>query len=411
MAFGRALQLGMRHPDERRRSWRFSRNSCDHVGKLSVRNRIVVQGAMRLDVRKFRAELRCNVGERRHLFGQRIIKRVTVEEAAFSTEAGAVRVGRMRTDRNAVCYCRAHGGRHALRIARMAATRDVAARDNLQELLIVRIALTQVRIEIDVRHMRYTGYHVPAYGGNIMSVALVTGASSGIGAAIAIAFADASWEVMAAGRDESRLAEVADVSDNIATWAGELAESADCDELVADTIEEFGEIDCLVNCAGIMFRGDAIETTDDDWRDTLSVNLDVPFFLSRAATPHLQRSQGSIVNISSYWGLHADERTVAYATSKGGLIMLTKAMAKDLAGDGVSVNAICPGGVDTPMLAAAAADTDLDVDEFLGDIAENSPNGRIATPEEIAGLVLFLASDAGKHITATAIPIDGGLAA
>jgi len=244
-----------------------------------------------------------------------------------------------------------------------------------------------------------------------MSVALVTGASSGIGAAVAIAFAEAGWDVMAAGRDEGRLAEVADVSDNIATWAGELAGSEDCDELVEETIEEFDDIDCLVNSAGILLRGDATETSDEEWRDTMTVNLDVPFFLSRAATPHLINSQGSIVNISSYWGLHADARTVSYATSKGGLIMMTKAIAKDLAADGVNVNAVCPGGVDTPMLAEAAEETNLDVDDFLGLVADASPNGRIATPEEVAGLVLFLASEAGKHITGTAIPIDGGLSA
>ncbi len=244
-----------------------------------------------------------------------------------------------------------------------------------------------------------------------MSVALVTGASSGIGAAIAISFADAGWEVMAAGRDEGRLEEVADVSDKIAIWSGELSESDECDELVADTIDEFGSIDCLVNSAGILLRGDALETSDDDWRDIMTINLDVPFYMSRAALPHLQKSQGSIVNLSSYWGLQAGQRAVAYCASKGALNMLTKAMAKDVASGGVRVNAICPGGVDTPMLATAAEDAEQEVDEFLQERAEPSPNGRIATPEDIATLVLFLASDAASHITGTAIPVDGGLSA
>ncbi len=245
----------------------------------------------------------------------------------------------------------------------------------------------------------------------MMAVALVTGASSGIGAAVAIAFADAGWDVMAAGRDEGRLAEVADASDAIATWAGELAVSEDCDELVADTIEEFDTIDCLVNSAGILLRGDALETSDDDWRDTMTVNLDVPFYLSRAAIPHLIESEGSIVNVASYWGLKADPRTVAYATSKGGLILMTRAMAKDHAGDGVRINAVCPGGVDTPMLASGADEAEVEVDEFLELVADSSPNGAIATPEQVAALVVFLAGDDATHINGTAIPIDGGLLA
>ncbi len=241
-----------------------------------------------------------------------------------------------------------------------------------------------------------------------MSVAVVTGASSGIGAAIAIAFAEAGWEVMAAGRDEGRLEEVADVSDSIAVWSGELSESDECDELVADAIDEFGSIDCLINCAGIFLRTDFATTTDEQWRDTLTINLDVPFYLSRAALPHLQKTQGSIVNIASNWGLKASGHAAAYCASKAALVMLSKAMALDTAADGIRVNAICPGGVDTPMLAAGAELAGQEIDDYLAEQAESSPNGRISTPEEVAGLALFLASDAATQITGVAIAIDGG---
>ena len=241
-----------------------------------------------------------------------------------------------------------------------------------------------------------------------MSVALVTGASSGIGAAIAIAFAEAGWDVMAAGRDEGRLEEVADVSERIVTWTGDLGESDDCNELIADTIDEFGELDCLVNNAGIILRGSVADTSDDDWRRTMATNLDVPFYLSRAALPYLLKSEGSIVNIASDWGLNGGERAASYCASKGGLVLLTRAMAKDHARDGLRVNAICPGDVDTPMLAAEAKTEGMDVDEYLEEACEAVPSGRVAEPEEVAALALFLASESAAHINGTAIPIDGG---
>ena len=244
-----------------------------------------------------------------------------------------------------------------------------------------------------------------------MNVVLITGASSGIGAAMAIEFAEAGWNVMAAGRDEGRLEEVADVSDKISTWAGDLVESEDCDELVSDTIDEYGAIDCLINAAGVLPRGNVEETSNEDWRDTMAINLDVPFYLSRAAMPHLLKTSGSIINMASFWGLRAGPRAMSYCVSKGGLIQLTRAMALDYAADGVRVNAICPGGVDTPMLAEGAAEADIDVDSFLAMIADGSPNKRIADPSDIAALAIFLASDSAKHITGTAIPIDGGLQA
>ena len=241
-----------------------------------------------------------------------------------------------------------------------------------------------------------------------MSVALVTGASSGIGAAIAIAFAEAGWDVMAAGRDEGRLEEVADVSERIVTWTGDLGESDDCNELIADTIDEFSELDCLVNNAGIILRGGVADTSDDDWRRTMATNLDVPFYLSRAALPYLLKSEGSIVNIASDWGLNGGERAASYCASKGGLVLLTRAMAKDHARDGLRVNAICPGDVDTPMLAAEAKTEGMDVDEYLEEACEAVPSGRVAEPEEVAALALFLAGESAAHINGTAIPIDGG---
>jgi NAD(P)-dependent dehydrogenase (short-subunit alcohol dehydrogenase family) len=241
-----------------------------------------------------------------------------------------------------------------------------------------------------------------------MSVALVTGASSGIGAATAIAFAEAGWDVMAAGRDEGRLEEVADISDNIAIWSGDLIESNDCDELIADTIDEFGSLDCLINSAGVIIRANVADTSDEDWRYTMGINLDAPFYLSRAALPHLLQSKGSIINIASEWGLKGGDRAAAYCASKGAVVQLTRAMAIDHARDGLRVNAVCPGDIDTPMLTNEADDKNIDLEDFLARAADESPNGRIGTPEEVAALILFLASDAATHITGTTIPIDGG---
>jgi NAD(P)-dependent dehydrogenase (short-subunit alcohol dehydrogenase family) len=240
-----------------------------------------------------------------------------------------------------------------------------------------------------------------------MSVVLVTGASSGIGAAIAIAFAEAGWDVMAAGRDEGRLVEVADISDNIVTWAGELEASEDCDELVADTLDEFGQLDCLVNNAGIIIRGNVADTSDDDWRNTMTINLDVPFWLSRAALPHLLGAGGSIVNIASDWGLNAATDAAAYAASKGGLVLLSKSMARDHAREGLRVNAICPGDVDTPMLAGEAEGSGLSLDEYMEEMNAAVPSGRVADPEDVAALAVFLAGDAAAHINGTAMLVDG----
>ncbi len=239
-------------------------------------------------------------------------------------------------------------------------------------------------------------------------VVLVTGASSGIGRSIARQFLDSGYHVSAAGRDAARLATLGEDRSRLETWSGDLSSPSACAALVAHCLGRWGQLDVLVNNAGIYFRRDAPATTKAEWRQTMAINLDAPFFLSRAALPHLRESSGCIINIASDWGLKAGRRAAAYCASKGGLVLLTRAMALDHASDGIRVNAICPGDVDTPMLAAEADADGLTRAQAVEQYGRSSPTGRVTRVEEVAALALFLASPAARQITGAAIPIDGG---
>ncbi|MDH4109608.1 MAG: SDR family oxidoreductase [Gammaproteobacteria bacterium] len=239
-------------------------------------------------------------------------------------------------------------------------------------------------------------------------VAIITGASSGIGTAVAESFVGAGYRVMAAGRDRNRTADLLRLGSALRTWIGDVAAVSSCSELVTVCIAEFGRLDVLVNNAGIYRRANAEGTTDADWRDTLAVNLDAPFYLSRAALPELRRTRGVILNIASDWGLVGARDAVAYCASKGGLVLMSKAMALDHAAEGVRVNAICPGDVETPMLYEGAALRGISDAEALREAEAMSPTGRVTSAAEVAALALFLASDSGAQITGAAIPIDGG---
>lgn len=242
----------------------------------------------------------------------------------------------------------------------------------------------------------------------MLKVAIITGASSGIGAATAIAFHNQGYQVVLAGRDESRLNAIAESLERSAVWAGDLINSDACDELVRFTLQTFARLDVLVNCAGVIHRFTAEHTTNAQWENTMAVNLNAPFYLSRAALPHMKPAGGSIINIASDWGLQGGELAAAYCASKGGLVLLTKAMALDHARDKIRVNAICPGDVDTPMLEIEAKQRGKDYVSAMLENNADSPTGRITLPEEVAALCLYLASDVAAQITGTAIPIDGG---
>ena len=244
-------------------------------------------------------------------------------------------------------------------------------------------------------------------------VILVTGATSGMGAASAIALAKEGATVMLFGRDivranqvKKRIVERGGVADIV---IGDITQSIAAKEAVQTTLDHFGRLDGLVNAAGIIYRGTAPQTSDENWRVSMSTNVDGTFFMSRAAVQAM--SGGSIVNFASTCGLVGAAGLTAYCVTKGAVVQLTRAMALDHAKQNVRVNAVCPGAVDTPMLVSGHERTGATKDQVFDNNLVSIPQRRIPDASEIADLVVFLCSDKSQHITGTAIPIDGGYTA
>jgi meso-butanediol dehydrogenase/(S,S)-butanediol dehydrogenase/diacetyl reductase len=242
---------------------------------------------------------------------------------------------------------------------------------------------------------------------------LVTGGTSGIGRAVAEAFGRSGAAVMINGRSENRGNAVRDSiraeGGRAEFLPGDVTDSDFCNTLVRGTAERFGGLDILINSAGIIHHAIAEETTDEQWRDTFAVNVNGTFFCCRAAIPVMrERGGGVIVNIASDAGLSGSPHLVAYCASKGAVIQMTRAMAIDHGGHDIRVVALCPGDVDTPMLRKEFADRGLDAEEGLRQSAESVPLERVCAPEEVATLALYIASDAARFMTGTAVALDGG---
>jgi NAD(P)-dependent dehydrogenase (short-subunit alcohol dehydrogenase family) len=228
-------------------------------------------------------------------------------------------------------------------------------------------------------------------------VALVSGAASGIGRAVAVRLAGEGAVVVSCDRAESAEGLVCDVRDADA-----------CAATVATVLDRHGQLDILANVAGIGISRLIGQLTPDEWRDVIDVNLTGTFLLSQSALPALLETKGTIVNMGSVAGMRATPYNAAYCASKGGVIMLTKSMALELAQAGVRVNAVCPASVDTPFLRNFQLPEGADMALLT---RASSPMGRLIDPDEVAGAVAYLASDDAATISGTTLVIDGAATA
>ncbi len=241
-------------------------------------------------------------------------------------------------------------------------------------------------------------------------VVLITGAASGMGAASAREFAALGAQVVIVDRNLDLAKKVAAEIGADPPFVGDVSDSAFCKRVVENVIEKHKQLDVLINCAGIIVRADAQGTTDEKWQKVMGVNVNGVFFMSREAIgPMKKQGGGAIINFGSIWGSVGAEGVVAYCASKGAVHQITRAMALDHVKDGIRINAICPGEVDTPMLRSER--TSPITDEDLQKLADTVPMGRLADPAEIAKVVVFLASDAASYVTGSMMTVDAGFTA
>ena len=232
--------------------------------------------------------------------------------------------------------------------------------------------------------------------------ALVTGAAGGIGKAIVKALTDAGATIAATD------VHLENIPCNAAI-TGDLTDPAHCDALPAKAREALDGLDIVINNAGVIRRGVITDSTDDDYVQSMAVNVEAPFRICRAAIPILAANGGgAIVNVSSCWGVRPGPNHPLYCMSKAALASMTQCLGHDHAHQGIRVNAVCPNEVDTPMLRSGFSARGIDPETAIDDLNRSVPLGHIAQPEEIADVVLFLASDQSRYMCGALVEINGG---
>ena len=245
-------------------------------------------------------------------------------------------------------------------------------------------------------------------------IAIITGGSQGVGLAAAHLFVKEGAKVVIASRNEKigNAAAVSITADGKEAMfvACDVSKTKDCERVVNKTIDVFGGIDILIHNAGVVFLDTTVvNTTEAVWNETIDINLTGAFLMSKYTIPNmLKAGKGAVVNVSSIYGIVGGNGAAPYCASKGGMVLLTKAMALDHAKQNIRVNCIYPGSIDSPMLKKEMEELGGDSLKLRQMFASKHPMNRISTPGEQANAILFLVSDDSSFITGAVLPVDGG---